>query len=745
MASLRGLFLALAASLTAAWLIGHQNWAAVGLLLLFGRVLCQRDRRTTWLTVGVIVIIGLRCGQLLAQRQAQTQPAGDFTGQLTVQPDAWRINGDLASAVAVTETGSKVQLFLTLQSQDQQRQLQEVTTPVKLNVTGKVEQILPATNTNEFDRRAYQANRGIYNQVTGKAPVLVAQASHRLTDFLHQLRANFSHHMANLPQPLAGYCRRLLIGEQDPATASEMVAVKQLGIIHLFCLSGLHLVVLCGVVRGLFARLGLTKETSRGLLLILLPLYWVVGGGSVSLGRASMMMELQLLGQLVGLRGMLPWAISLLIQTLISPSILLSMGGQLSYLLSFCLTWFEQPSGLKQTLRLSLVSLPPLLHSVYQFHLLSLVINYLMIPFFSLIIMPLAIGGGILYPLFPGLGAVVNAGLILFHRGLAALANLPGTITFGKVPAWVAVSLVLLTMVTWEKRGAVKWLVLGYVVTFVWLHFPLQGEVTFVDIGQGDCIIIREPFNRRVMMIDTGGKLNFQTEGWKKRTNSATDKATSTSLNYLKSEGIDHLDAVWLSHSDADHIGYLPTVLTSMRVERLYVPAGMEKMTKFTKRLPSNTRTQIIPITSQAPGFGGLTILHPFTPGEATNDDSVVLAGEFGGKRFVFTGDLPQAGELAVLAHYPNLRATVVKLGHHGSKTSSSPTFLKQVGARVGIISAGRNNRYGHPNQETLTTLAQLHIQTYSTQTQGMITYRYNSRGGHFITHNTPEQLQLSN
>lgn len=264
MASLRGLFLALAASLTAAWLIGHQNWAAVGLLLLFGRVLCQRDRRTTWLTVGVIVIIGLRCGQLLAQRQAQTQPAGDFTGQLTVQPDAWRINGDLASAVAVTESGSKVQLFLTLQSQAQQRQLQEVTTPVKLNVTGKVEQILPATNTNEFDRRAYQANRGIYNQVTGKAPVLVAQASHRLTDFLHQLRANFSHHMANLPQPLAGYCRRLLIGEQDPATASEMVAVKQLGIIHLFCLSGLHLVVLCGVVRGLFARLGLTKETSRG-------------------------------------------------------------------------------------------------------------------------------------------------------------------------------------------------------------------------------------------------------------------------------------------------------------------------------------------------------------------------------------------------------------------------------------------------------------------------------------------------
>jgi competence protein ComEC len=747
MASLRGPFWAMAASLTAAILIGHQTWAVIVLGYLVLRLFFLNDRLTLIVAVMVVLVVGLRCEQLLHERQVQTHSAGGFSGQLTVQPDAWRVNGDLASAVATKANGEQVQLFLTLTSQTQQHQVQSTIVPLSFWLRGKQEKILPATNTNEFDRQVYQANRGVYNQVTGESTILVGQGPRRLTDYLHQLRAKLSHRMTALPQPLAGYCRRLLIGEQDPEMANEMVAVKQLGVIHLFCLSGLHLVALCGLVRGFLTRLGVTKETIRLILVAVLPLYWVVGGGSISLGRATLMLELQLLAQMIGLRGIMPWAISLLIQTILSPTILLTTGGQLSYLLSFCLTWFKQPGGLSQTVRLSLVSLPPLLHSVYQFHVLSLVINYLMIPFFSLVIMPLSLGSGLIYPVFPELGQLVNTGLLLFHQGLDKLASLPGTITFGRVPAAVAVGMVVLTMLTWEKRGLVKWLLLIYFLTFTWIHFPLSGEVTFVDIGQGDCIIIREPFNRRVMMIDTGGKLNFQqTEAnWKTRRASTTDKATSTSINYLKSEGIDHLDAIWLSHSDADHIGYLPTVLRAMKVDRIMVPAGMEKITKFTKRLPVDRVPTIIPITNRMVTDDGLQILHPFKSGQATNDDSVVLRGEFGHTSFLFTGDLPQAGELAVLQHYPHLQATVVKLGHHGSKTSSSPAFLRAVGARVGVISAGRNNRYGHPNQETLNTLKQLKMQTYSTQTQGMVTYRYNQRRGRFLWHNTSDQLQTTN
>ncbi|WP_247738450.1 ComEC/Rec2 family competence protein [Lactiplantibacillus pentosus] len=100
-----------------------------------------------------------------------------------------------------------------------------------------------------------------------------------------------------------------------------------------------------------------------------------------------------------------------------------------------------------------------------------------------------------------------------------------------------------------------------------------------------------------------------------------------------------------------------------------------------------------------------------------------------------FTGDLDRAGERAIIARYPQLRVDVLKLGHHGSKTASDPEALQQLGVRQGILSVGRHNRYGHPNQETLTTLANLRIETYSTALQGMITYRFfNHRQGQWQT-----------
>lgn len=110
------------------------------------------------------------------------------------------------------------------------------------------------------------------------------------------------------------------------------------------------------------------------------------------------------------------------------------------------------------------------------------------------------------------------------------------------------------------------------------------------------------------------------------------------------------------------------------------------------------------------------------------------MGGQFGRRSFIFTGDLDQQGERNVIKKYPQLRADIIKLGHHGSKTSSDPKFLKQLQPKLGIISAGRKNRYGHPNQETLTTLKKLQIQAWSTQNRGMIKFTYNQQGGYFKT-----------
>lgn len=156
-------------------------------------------------------------------------------------------------------------------------------------------------------------------------------------------------------------------------------------------------------------------------------------------------------------------------------------------------------------------------------------------------------------------------------------------------------------------------------------------------------------------------------------------------------------------------------------------------MTKFTRRITSQTK--LVPVTDQSNiGQFQLQVLHPFKPGRGTNSDSMVLFGRFGNRNFIFTGDLDRAGELQVIRKYRNLHADVIKLGHHGSKTSSEPRFLSQLNPTIGIISAGRHNRYGHPNDETITTLQRQNISYWSTQKYGMIKYLYTRQAGQFQT-----------
>ncbi len=249
----------------------------------------------------------------------------------------------------------------------------------------------------------------------------------------------------------------------------------------------------------------------------------------------------------------------------------------------------------------------------------------------------------------------------------------------------------------------------------------------FIDIGQGDSILIRQPFNRSVALIDTGGRLNFPTPAWQHDGTVTQPRVANVTVNYLHRLGITQIDTVYLSHKDVDHIGDLGALLARMPVKRVVVPAGMAHLAKFQQLLrPAMQPPQVVEaLAGMTFKADGLEAVHPFVPGAAENGDSLVLTGTFGGQRFMFTGDLDRAGERAIMQRYPALRVPVLKLGHHGSKTASDPEVLRQLGVRTGILSVGRQNRYGHPNQETLTTLRQQQIRTYSTALQGMITYHF--------------------
>jgi len=253
---------------------------------------------------------------------------------------------------------------------------------------------------------------------------------------------------------------------------------------------------------------------------------------------------------------------------------------------------------------------------------------------------------------------------------------------------------------------------------------PLENEITIIDIGQGDSILLRD-WRGKTILIDTGGKVDLgQKEAWKKRR--STSNAERTLLPYLKSRGIDEIDHMILTHTDTDHMGDLEVLATKVRIKEINISKGSLKKDSFVRLLKRlNLPVKTLEAGDQLSIFdGSAEVLYPVEIGDGSNNDSIVLYGRFYGLSFLFTGDLEEEGEKTLLARYPQLRVDVLKAGHHGSKGSSHPAFLEKIQAKIALISAGEKNRYQHPHQETLERFKELQMTVFRTDQQGAIRFR---------------------
>jgi competence protein ComEC len=127
-----------------------------------------------------------------------------------------------------------------------------------------------------------------------------------------------------------------------------------------------------------------------------------------------------------------------------------------------------------------------------------------------------------------------------------------------------------------------------------------------------------------------------------------------------------------------------------------------------------------------------MEILSPIKLSESKNDDSLVILAKIGGLKWLFTGDLEHQGERRILETYKELRADVLKVGHHGSKGSTSDQFLKQLKPKFALISAGENNRYNHPHDEVIERLNKYGVKTFQTNLDGAVTYKFKGINGTF-------------
>ena len=236
-------------------------------------------------------------------------------------------------------------------------------------------------------------------------------------------------------------------------------------------------------------------------------------------------------------------------------------------------------------------------------------------------------------------------------------------------------------------------------------------EVYFVDVGQGDCEIIRS--DSKTMLIDSG-------------TNAGARELVDT----VRNMGITRFDIVIGTHPHEDHIGGLDTIITNFDIGSIYMPEASTNTKTFSDVLTA-IRDNGLTVTSPAAGstfYLGDACCTVFAPNQQTysdlNDFSIVIRLDYGETSFLFTGDAQSLSEQEMLAIGYNLEVDILKVGHHGSKTSTSPEFLEAVSPEYAVIEVGAGNDYGHPHQITLDNLTAANIKIFRTDNNGTITVK---------------------
>ncbi|WP_123039775.1 DNA internalization-related competence protein ComEC/Rec2 [Cohnella candidum] len=455
------------------------------------------------------------------------------------------------------------------------------------------------------------------------------------------------------------------------------------------------------------------------------------------------------------------------------------------------------------------ISFPLTVYYFHGMHLLSLPANLLLVPFISFAVLPLGMASVVLGAAWLPLGAVPATLASYGNRitfGIVEYLNRAESLkTVWPQPSliWVAAAYILIGLTVWRMRvreavrrepetfsGAEedstvpledptlliedeeisappRWrrVAAGGAVLLVWAGWLIWGYqpwfldrnayVEFLDVGQGDGILVRTGAGRH-LLIDAGGTVVFRKPGdeWREKRD-PYEVGRKLLVPLLKQRGVRTLDALVLTHLDADHIGGAEAVLREVPVRAL-IWNGTWKKNAGTERLFREAERRGIPVYAARAGMewtldesASLNVLFPSPSASAAgdavpaalplldkqNENSVVLMLNLYGRRFLLTGDVEAPGEAAILrgesSGNPNPLAPVdvMKAGHHGSKTSTTPEWVARWKPAETVISVGRKNLYGHPNADVIARLSASGSALFRTDRNGEIRYRVTPGG----------------
>ena len=577
----------------------------------------------------------------------------------------------------------------------------------------------PSNNTvpNTFNYKEYLYNKKIYFTLN----INSIKKIENNTNLIYYIKSIISNRINDITNS-SPYLQTFILGDKSYIDDNINNTYRDNGISHLFSISGMHISLISGILFYLIKRISYNNYYNYGVVITFLLLYTFLLGMIASVIRTIVMYILFAINKLFNLKIKSAdlMLFVLVICIIINPFIVYDIGFQYSYIISFTLIILRYKikkinNYILKSLYISyiafIVSFPITIYNFYQVNIISIPLNVIVIPLVSIIIFPLSI----ITFIFPFLDNILHILIKSLEFVSINIDKIEFTkIIFAKPNMLVIILYYALIYMSLCKRKYLIFLILLIVFHKYYRYIYPFMNVTFLDVGQGDSILISFPYNKGNILIDTGGIYN-----------SSYSIAKNKTIPYLKSMGITCLDYVIITHGDYDHMGEAINLVKEFKVNKVIFNIGnyndlelelidilKEKNIKYYQNIKKINMDANI-----------LYFLNTREYNDENNNSSVIYL-IYNNIKFLFMGDSGIDRENDIIKKYNLDNIDILKVGHHGSNTSSSKYFIDKINPKYSIISVGKNNWYGHPNDEVLNNLKDTII--YRTDIDGSIIFKIN-------------------
>ncbi len=620
-----------------------------------------------------------------------------------------------------------------------------------IRLKGMGEDFEHATNSGEFDGYEYYHNRGYLLKVTDAHLIALSREYSYVGQLMRDIGMKGEAILdMTLEADDAAILKAMLFGDKRELSDEISKLYRRNGIAHILAISGLHISFLATLFYELLKRVGLPLRIRVAVSEAAIVLYGVMVGFSPSSFRAICMFSMYLISRILlcSYDMLTALCVALILTVIYRPALIYDSGLRMSFAAVLGVGFFYE-SFKKNIYKVSksfdplfisifvfLSTLPVILSAYYDVAFYSVLLNLIVIPLMSvLLICTLTLMGiySVISGLSPGITDMVTAvpamavHLILgLYKQLCLfmIKNVPASTNIGAPSAMQIVIFYLLLLGAVLYKGKHKKLIsisLMLLTVCVISLRPHRGlDICMLDIGQGDCMVIRYGntllTDGRVYIIDCGSS-------------SHKEVGARRLIPFLKYHGIDRVDGIFITHPDADHInGIEELVLTgedeNIAIDKVYAYEGFRDSDGL-KDIAAVGITWVHKGMVLKDGDLSFDILYPYKncPTDNANDGSLVMDIGYKGFHMLTTGDVEEGGEGYVTGAYkePEYDYAVIKVPHHGSVTSSTEALIEWADPSIAVISCGRNNSYGHPGRDVLERYRNADTDIYRTDISGAV------------------------